>query len=620
MAQPECPFQSHFLQGFIPELHRYDTDLLVFSNFLRGGTTDDYQRGEANIYNLIDFDMLDGIVIVPDSIKLSHAAEDIKQRIRECYKGPVVSVDEENEDFISVIGRCDNDIELLTDHIIEKHNCSDIAFMTGPESHQHSAVRLAGFLRAMKKHGLTVPESHIFYGDFWYYMADEFIDKLISTDKKLPQAIMCACDPMAISIRKALEERNIRVPEDIIVTGYDCEGDGITHPHYVTSIPLAADLVGTNAARAIIAAITQTEISPSVKQPSEQDLVFNTCGCTPNKPVLATQRFFSAYDESLDFNSGFNFMLELTITSSDTVECLWNIDWFTHYIGDFSDFCICLCEDWESDITDKSYRRENYTENMIYALIKRKDYHSVDIQRKFPVKQILPALDEERAKPVTYFFTPLHFNGRCFGYTALSFGTSSKAYGMSYSRWVRNVSCALESVRRESNIKRLYSVISENETVASYYDLFSCERFDEYCERIVSEAKQNGRKLLIISEKIDGFENLHKLNATISKSVVKSAAAVLDHAVSGKSALFRVSRDIFVCVGSIDENAADINKLIADIKADFSSEIKVLTDAEGLSLSIGCMITEPESNLDYVEIYHRINGKKQRRFGFNGKP
>lgn len=619
MAQPECPYQSQFLQGFIPELQRYDTDLVVFANFLRGGTTDEYQLGEANIYNLINFDMLDGIVIIPDSIKLTHVAEDIKRRLRECYTGPVVSVEEENEGFISVFGHSAEDIELLTDHVIEKHGCTDIAFMTGTQNHPHAESRLAGFMRSMEKHKLNVPQSHIFYGDFWYYMADEFIEQLLSADKKLPQAIICACDPMAISIRKALEERNIRVPGDVIVVGYDSEGDGITHPHYVTSLPHWSDYVGTNAARAVVSAITGVEISPTVKRANTDDLVFNTCGCTPNKPVLATQRFFSAYDESVDFNSGFNFMLELTITSTDTVDCLWNVDWFTHYIGDFEDFSICLCEDWqnENDMTDKNYRKTGYTDNMIYALTKRRDYHSVDIQRKFPVSCLLPVLDEPREKPVTYFFTPLHFNGRCFGYTALSFGTSAKSYNMSYSRWIRNVSCALESVRREANIRRLYNVISENETIASYYDLFSCERFDEYCERVVTEAKRNERRLLIISARIVNFENIRKFNAIMSKSVVKAAASALDHAVSGKSTLFRVSHDVFMCVGSIDEKTTDVNKMIADIRADFSAELKVLGEVGEVSLSVGCMVTNPESNIDYIGVYKKINGKKQRKLGFN---
>lgn len=39
--------------------------------------------------------------------------------------------------------------------------------------------------------------------------------------KKMPQAIICANDSMAIAAMKALEEHGIKTPEDIIVTGFD---------------------------------------------------------------------------------------------------------------------------------------------------------------------------------------------------------------------------------------------------------------------------------------------------------------------------------------------------------------------------------------------------------------
>lgn len=621
MAQPECPYQSQFLTGFLPEMQRYDTDVLIFSNFLRGGTSDDYQLGEANIYNLINFEELDGLVIVPDSIKLTRVADEIKQRIRSRFKGPVVSVDEYNEDFINVSGSSTMDFEFLTDHIINKHGCRDIAFMTGPENHQHSIKRLEGFLNSMKKHGLSVLDSHIFYGDFWYYMGDNFVERLLRTDKKLPQAIMCACDQMAISIRKALEERNIRVPEDVIVTGYDCEGEGITHPHYVTSIPLFSSTVGVNAAREIIGAITGVELSLTVKKPNEEDLVFNTCGCSENKPVLPMQRFYSAYDESLNFDSGFNFMLELTITSKDVVDCLWNIDWFTHYIGDFEDFAICLCEDWEneSDPSDVFFRREGYSENMIYALRKQKEEHSVDINRRFPVSRLLPVLDEPREKSVTYFFTPLHFNGRCFGYTALSLGAAARAYNISYSRWMRNVSCALESVRREANIKRLYDVISENETIAGYYDMFSSERFDEYCDKVVSEAQSSGSRMLVISAEILGYDRIRRnKDHLVTRSVVRAAATALDHAISGKSALFRMSPEEFVCIGTTIGKCGELDKLLETARSEFAENIEMLPSVGESALKLRYIIIPPDKGLDYMQLYNMLNRKKHRRTSFLG--
>lgn len=54
-------------------------------------------------------------------------------------------------------------------------------------------------------------------------------------DNKLPDAIFCASDPIAIGAMRALKENNIRVPEDISVVGFDDIDDAsYTNPPLTT--------------------------------------------------------------------------------------------------------------------------------------------------------------------------------------------------------------------------------------------------------------------------------------------------------------------------------------------------------------------------------------------------
>ena len=60
----------------------------------------------------------------------------------------------------------------------------------------------------------------------------------------LPTAIFCASDPIAIGALRALQERNIRVPEDISLIGFDdIKAASFTTPP-LTTVFAPADLMG----------------------------------------------------------------------------------------------------------------------------------------------------------------------------------------------------------------------------------------------------------------------------------------------------------------------------------------------------------------------------------------
>ena len=58
---------------------------------------------------------------------------------------------------------------------------------------------------AMSEHGLTVGRDRVFYGDFWYTSGESLGDRIVKKGGKLPQAIACANDCMAIGLAKLLK-------------------------------------------------------------------------------------------------------------------------------------------------------------------------------------------------------------------------------------------------------------------------------------------------------------------------------------------------------------------------------------------------------------------------------
>jgi len=97
---------------------------------------------------------------------------------------------------------------------------TDIGFLAGRLSTYSGMQRYKAFFDTMKKNGLEVNEDFILYGDFIKSKTANEIKRLIDKGK-LPTAIFSSNDDMAITAIELFNEKNIRVPEDISIIGFD---------------------------------------------------------------------------------------------------------------------------------------------------------------------------------------------------------------------------------------------------------------------------------------------------------------------------------------------------------------------------------------------------------------
>lgn len=70
----------------------------------------------------------------------------------------------------------------------------------------------------------------ISYGEFWSVPTENAVEQLFVRRRSLPQAIICANDAMAITAVSVLKRHGIKIPENVIVTGFD----GINEIRYST--------------------------------------------------------------------------------------------------------------------------------------------------------------------------------------------------------------------------------------------------------------------------------------------------------------------------------------------------------------------------------------------------
>ena len=108
----------------------------------------------------------------------------------------------------------------------------------------------------LKTYGLTLPDSHVIYGDFWMNSGEKLAEQYISGERRLPQAIICANDYMAYGLCDKFLEHGTRVPEDVTIIGYEYVGERFYHSPVLTTYQRNRKAVGIMAVNRLYEMIT----------------------------------------------------------------------------------------------------------------------------------------------------------------------------------------------------------------------------------------------------------------------------------------------------------------------------------------------------------------------------
>lgn len=97
---------------------------------------------------------------------------------------------------------------------------SQIGFIQGHPDHNVSKLRENGYLKALKESGIEVQPKLIRQGYFTFESGEESARYLLSLDDR-PTAIFASNDYMAAGVLKVANQKNLTVPHDLTVTGFD---------------------------------------------------------------------------------------------------------------------------------------------------------------------------------------------------------------------------------------------------------------------------------------------------------------------------------------------------------------------------------------------------------------
>ena len=200
---------------------KQDIKLIFFNSFTDFYNNDAFDEGARSVYSLINYDVIDALVVVYDSFYNRDVASGIVRNAR-MNDVPVILINGEVEGCWSILAEYEDAFKTVIRHVIKDHNVTDSVFIAGNRDNDpDSVIRIRCYREVLEEAGLSFDENRVFYGGYWDDPARLITSDLVSDGKKPPQAIICANDYMALAVCKELALHGYSVPDDVIVTGFD---------------------------------------------------------------------------------------------------------------------------------------------------------------------------------------------------------------------------------------------------------------------------------------------------------------------------------------------------------------------------------------------------------------
>ena len=459
-------FDEAFFAALEQESRRLDYDVVVFMTAGYYLTASDYDLQEANIFQFAPLDLFDGIIAVPSTYEQGEFRNKVYEMLEHHAKCPVAVIRQESEQFNCVYTDNVQAIRTLTKHLIEDHNLSKICIQAGMMENPEMSERLEGFRQEMAAHGLPVTENDICPGNMWINSGGEAYRAFFSDPDNIPQAVVCGNDYMAMGLIRELQKNGYRVPEDVIVTGFDNVADwcpdvpGLTTvmPDFQGMVTHAMNLLDT-----IIREGKKQENIVKIALPGKL-ILGESCGCGKRDDDFfrqLTEKSMALLEAENDQDAAMNNM-SIDLGACDDLTELHHVMISKRTENPIvRDHYICLFGTAENLMEESGGKA-----CLVHAVRDHRDCGMPMIS--FDRNRLLPLMAEREDEAQVFYVKLLHQKGHNFGYSVLHYD-EGKVPSRCFVQTNVLLSIALENFHRRNELMALY----EERRLSSITDLLT---------------------------------------------------------------------------------------------------------------------------------------------------
>lgn len=610
-----------------------EVNLYIFRSSGASTVDEDYNIGEYNIYHLPDLSDFDGIIVELNNVRKNDnmltgvkAFDYIVDKIRKSGR-PCISIANDIEDFYFV--GIDNyaSMKKIIAHLHEVHGCRKYWFIMSAKGNYENQSRTKAVRDYMDEHHISYTEEDFYFEDFEYHCGINGFRTLMERHGRLPEAIICANDNIAIGVCETAEQMGYRIPEDVKVTGFDNYDKASVYTPRMSTIDQMKAQSGTHSAEVMLR-IWNGENVPRINYTETTCLFRESCGCSMRhdrtsddyiKDLVQNDVTFTEYSEQMQALN-----LELVHCSSIYDICRLAMERIS-VIKDISlylvlDSHICdpehLTELQEHFATEQEqFLTEGYPADMrmvfAYEEGQIQDISTPEIKSLFPTF-------ESKTAGADYTFFPLHFGKYTVGYFVVKNGVflMEKRY---LTKVITILSNAIENFHWKNQLKYANEMLSRLYVRDSMTGLYNRLGYQKNAIDLFNRQKASGKDLTILFIDMDRLKYINdNYGHEYGDFAIKIISSAIFHICTDDAVPIRWGGDEFLVIMPLlsPEELASVKKHLCD---EIEENAKKMQLPCSLTVSIGSVNTDIRSqkSLDeYVKnadaaMYASKAGKKE---------
>lgn len=497
------PVQQRYLRLLSERLEKEGIGILIYALNSDMFWDEDKYSPEAMVFDLVPYNYADTIIIMDEKIKSVKQSQKIISRAKR-RNVPVIVVDGNYKDTVDVWYDYDPGFEKIVRHMIEFHGAKKPCMIAGIKDNKFSERRIEIFKNVLKENGIKFDPDMVHYGEFWADPARKaMMDILESGD--IPDAVICANDIMAINVIDVLKRKGYRVPEDMIVSGFD----GIDEANYCTpklatsrcDSELMAATVFECIERCINGEVFSEKAIVPVLEPNE------SCGCGCKRDIPNMSLVYRLNDNFYRYQDDIRIMYEISTSLHMSKDAIAASECLEHQVmHDVNCFMYRSCFDYEINYYDKPLLSSEQSKFKLFYDHYDKDNRVRDINEDYFYRWLSKRLSE---KGSAIIFNILDYLSKPIGFVCYTFnGYSFIDYARTASI-TNTLSMGLGSFVQEQNqlcvAKRVEQMYLKDELTG----LLSRNGFNKEFAQLCSIPENIGKTITVIMSDLDGLKYIN---------------------------------------------------------------------------------------------------------------
>ncbi len=612
VGEVSAEYQSEVTNGIIEEVRKQGYSLHIFNNYGSYSPNVFRSYGEKSIIHIADLASYDGVILAGDTFNVEGMYEELTEMLQQNTDCPVICLRREDPRFHSILAENYEPICNMVEHFVQVHHFRRICYMSGKREMKDAQQRLQAYLDTMEKYGLPVTDHMVFHGDYWKKKGDEALDWFLEDGKPLPEAIICANDYMAVSICDALHRREILVPDQISVSGFDDVEEARVSIPSLTSIKVNYRDMGQKAVYMLQNLWQGRDAQEGIGSVAIASKFRGSCGCAQSIDDEAVKRLYHNKEQLQNalYHGG---SMYVDMENTDTFKALMNVG--RAYISAirFENIYICMCDEQERQ-EEKAAMMNQYTEHMVLRNVMNMQ-EDIPHEERFPRRELLPAA-YRREGEILYIGT-LHEKNDCFGYVVLT-TASPDELKYQFQTWMSSMSMSLARLQMYEENQALDEMRQQygRDELTGIPNRREMERV---LQKQYDHLRQNGESFFVISVDMDGLKYINDHFGHLEGDVALRALAEILAAEQGEMGVAaRTGGDEFqICLatqsqGIVEARIAAIRRQIA-LFNDRKEKPYELSASIGYARCDQCVpllncLQQADKNM-----YQEKNGKKMAR-------